>query len=80
MPLSQVGRVDYNAPRVVGHKSAVLDCQFNPFNDNMIATAAEDCLVMVWLIPDGGARGFHVFVLFCDLHRPAHGGNDTLQG
>lgn len=59
LPLNQVGRVDYNAPRVCGHKSAVLDVQFNPFNDNMIASAAEDSLVMVWLIPDGGACGFH---------------------
>lgn len=54
LPLSQVGRVEYNAPRVCGHKSAVLDVQFNPFNDNMIASAAEDALVMVWLIPDEG--------------------------
>lgn len=52
--IADAGRVDLNAPKCNGHKAAVLDIQFNPFNDNLIASAAEDCLVMVWNIPDGG--------------------------
>ena len=67
LPLSQVGRLDYNAPRVVGHKSAVLDVQFNPFNDNVIASCAEDMLVMVWVIPDGGASLLCADVWMCVL-------------
>lgn len=43
-----------NAPKVCGHKAAVLDIKFNPFNENMIASASEDCTVKVWVIPDGG--------------------------
>lgn len=52
--IADAGRVDLNAPKVLGHKAAVLDIQFNPFNDHMIASASEDCNVMVWLIPEGG--------------------------
>ena len=25
-----------------------------PFNDNIIASASEDCTVKIWMIPDGG--------------------------
>ena len=32
----------------------MLDLQWNPFNDNVIASCAEDCTVRVWEIPDGG--------------------------
>lgn len=50
----QTGRIDMNFPKICGHKAAVLDVQFNPFNENMIASCAEDALVMVWVIPEGG--------------------------
>jgi len=43
-----------NPPLVAGHKAPVLDIDFNPFNDNIIASASEDCLVKVWSLPDGG--------------------------
>lgn len=43
-----------NVPLYAGHKGAVLDLDFNPFNDNLIASVSEDCNVMVWSIPDGG--------------------------
>ena len=32
----------------------VLDIQWCPHNDNVIASASEDCTVKVWQIPDGG--------------------------
>jgi coronin-2 len=32
----------------------VLDIKWNPFNDNIIASAGEDCTVKLWYIPDGG--------------------------
>jgi hypothetical protein len=43
-------------PLVSGHKAAVLDIDWNPFNDNLIASASEDCLVKIWNIPDGGLK------------------------
>lgn len=49
-----VGRVDLNHPKVCGHKSGVMDIQWNPFNEHQIASCSEDCKVMVWDIPEGG--------------------------
>lgn len=52
--LDKVGRVDRDAPLVVGHKAAVLDIQWCPHNDDVIASGSEDCTVKVWQIPEGG--------------------------
>src|SRR6218665_142658 len=52
--LLQTGRVDRDAPLVVGHKAAVLDIQWCPHNDDIIASGSEDCTVKVWQIPEGG--------------------------
>jgi len=43
-------------PVVAGHKGAVLDIDFSPFNDNLIASASEDCTAKIWFIPDGGLK------------------------
>lgn len=56
IPLECTGRVDLNFPKVCGHTSTVLDVQFCPYNDNLIASGSEDCLVKVWEIPDGGLQ------------------------
>ncbi|KAI9203530.1 uncharacterized protein BJ171DRAFT_509889 [Polychytrium aggregatum] len=53
IPHATVGKLD-NIPVFNGHSAAVLDTDFNPFNDHIIASAAEDCKVMVWKIPEGG--------------------------
>lgn len=50
----QTGRIDVNTPLVAGHKGPVLDIQWCPFNDNVIASASEDAIVRVWQIPEGG--------------------------
>lgn len=52
--LFQVGRVATDHPLVAGHKGAVLDIQWCPHNDNVIASASDDCTVKVWQIPDKG--------------------------
>lgn len=54
LTLKQTGKVDPNAPLVAGHKGAVLDIQWCPFDDNIIASASDDAIVRVWAIPDGG--------------------------
>jgi len=43
-----------NVPLFAAHKGAVLDIDFNPFNDNLIASVSEDATVMIWGIPEGG--------------------------
>jgi coronin-1B/1C/6 len=50
----QVGRIDRDAPLVTGHKAAVLDLQWCPHNDEIIASASEDCTVKIWQIPENG--------------------------
>lgn len=39
-----------------GHKAPVLDVAFNPFNDHLVATAAEDATIKIWQIPEGGLK------------------------
>lgn len=54
IPLDQTGKVDINYPKITGHAGAVLDTDFNPFNDHIIASCGEDCRVLVWSIPENG--------------------------
>jgi len=44
-------------PLISGHKGAVLDLEFDPFSDNLLATCSEDCTAKIWHIPDGGFKG-----------------------
>lgn len=50
----QAGRIPPDHPLVGGHKGPVLDIAWDPFNDNVIASGSEDCVVKVWQIPDYG--------------------------
>ncbi|CAH8665567.1 unnamed protein product [Dicrocoelium dendriticum] len=56
LPIEKVGRVERDAPLVAGHKAAVLDIQWCPHNDDLIASASEDTTVKVWQIPEGGLQ------------------------
>jgi len=55
-PLASVGRVAHNAPKINVHKQKVVDFDFNPFVNNQIATASEDCTVRIVNFPDGGLK------------------------
>jgi len=48
------GKWDGKNGLVAGHKGPVVDLDWNPFNDNLIASASEDCTVKIWSIPDAG--------------------------
>ncbi len=52
--LKKPGRYDGGAPKVVGHSSSVLDFDFSPFDDHLIASASDDSTVKLWQIPEGG--------------------------
>jgi len=41
-------------PLISGHKGAVLDLEFDPFNDDVLATCSEDCTAKLWRIPEAG--------------------------
>ncbi|KAJ2955609.1 hypothetical protein NQZ79_g8410 [Umbelopsis isabellina] len=46
------GKLPDNYPQYRGHTAAVLDTDFHPFNDYVIASGAEDSKVMIWNIPE----------------------------
>lgn len=54
VPLAKIGRINPDVPLVGGHKGPVLDIAWCPHNDNVIASASEDCYIKVWQIPDAG--------------------------
>ena len=51
--LDRPGRFEMGAcPQVSGHAGGVLDMDWNPFDDSMMATASEDTRIKIWSIPD----------------------------
>lgn len=52
-----------------GHKNIVLDVAWNPFNENQIASASEDCTVKLWTIPDEGLKEI---LTECDVDLSRH--------
>jgi hypothetical protein len=51
-----VSKLD-KVPLITGHKGPVLDLEFNPFHDNIIATVSEDCYGKIWVIPPENFTG-----------------------
>jgi len=41
-------------PVFAGHSGPILDFDFNPFHDSLIATGSEDMTIKVWEIPENG--------------------------
>ncbi|XP_056146531.1 coronin-1C-A-like isoform X1 [Lampris incognitus] len=54
LPLQKTGRIDMGYPTVCGHQGPVLDIDWCPHNDLVIASGSEDYTVMVWQIPENG--------------------------
>jgi coronin-1B/1C/6 len=53
MPLNRPGRFDdSSSPFVQGHSGAVLDIEWSPFDDSLMATASDDTNIKLWSIPD----------------------------
>lgn len=53
-PVDKTGRLNPDAPKVSAHKEYVLDLQWNPFNDNMLASCSEDGSIKIWDVPEKG--------------------------
>jgi coronin-1B/1C/6 len=53
LSLDRPGRFEPGlSPTVEGHTGAVLDFDWNPFDDTMFASASEDTTLKVWSVPD----------------------------
>jgi len=56
IPHSSTGKLLPSFPVVIGHTGEVTDINFSPFNDDLIASASDDCTCKIWKIPDGGLK------------------------
>jgi len=56
VPLASAGKLK-DIPLFTGHKAAILDLDFSPFNDYLVASASEDATCKIWSIPEGGLEG-----------------------
>lgn len=54
IPINKPGRIEAEQPMVTGHAAAVLDFDWNPFHDQVLASASEDQTIKIWGIPEGG--------------------------
>jgi coronin-1B/1C/6 len=51
IPLNERGKAPDQIPLFRGHTAAVLDTDWNPFHDNIIASASDDGKVFIWEVP-----------------------------
>ncbi|EXJ89164.1 hypothetical protein A1O3_02228 [Capronia epimyces CBS 606.96] len=52
IPLNERGRLPERIPLFRGHTAVVLDTDWNPFNDSLIASGSDDGKVFLWRVPD----------------------------
>ncbi|EXJ64682.1 hypothetical protein A1O7_01020 [Cladophialophora yegresii CBS 114405] len=52
IPTSEKGRLPERIPLFRGHTAVVLDTDWNPFNDSLIASGSDDGKVFLWRVPD----------------------------
>ncbi|KAK1832322.1 hypothetical protein QBC39DRAFT_281515 [Podospora conica] len=51
IPLNEKGKAPDQIPLFRGHTAAVLDTDWHPFNDRIIASASDDGKVFIWEVP-----------------------------
>ncbi|KAJ9608796.1 Coronin-like protein crn1 [Cladophialophora chaetospira] len=52
IPVKERGRQPERIPLFRGHTAVVLDTDWNPFNDSLIASGSDDGKVFLWRVPD----------------------------
>ncbi|RKF56891.1 Coronin-like protein crn1 [Erysiphe neolycopersici] len=63
IPLGEKGRLPEQIPLFRGHTAPVLDTDWNPFNDHLIASGSDDGKVFLWKVPQD-------FTLYSDAEEP----------
>lgn len=53
IPVSEVGKLPDQIPLFRGHTGPVLDTDWNPFDDDVVASASDDAKVGIWRVPEG---------------------------
>ena len=49
-------RLEADLPLLRGHGANVVDFEFSPFNDLLLATASEDATIKLWVLPQEGVK------------------------
>lgn len=75
VPYEKTGKFNPDFPLISGHRGSILDFDFNPFHEHLIASASDDTTIKVWGIPEGGLSESCTDPLV-DLH--GHGRKVTL--
>ncbi|EED19817.1 actin-binding protein, putative [Talaromyces stipitatus ATCC 10500] len=52
IPLEERGKLPEKMPLFRGHTAAVLDTDWNPFSDSLIASGSDDGKIFLWRVPD----------------------------
>lgn len=63
IPINEKGRLPEQIPLFRGHTAPVLDTDWNPFNDRVIASGSDDGKVFIWQVPQA-------FTLYSDAEEP----------
>ncbi|KAI9712074.1 MAG: Coronin-like protein crn1 [Bogoriella megaspora] len=63
IPIDERGRAPDQLPLFRGHTAAVLDTDWSPFNDSLIASGSDDGKVCIWKVPEN-------FTLRTDAEEP----------
>ncbi|MCJ1464242.1 Coronin-like protein crn1 [Pseudocyphellaria aurata] len=53
IPINEKGRLPDQLPLFRGHTAVVLDIDWNPFNDSLIASGSDDGKAFIWKVPEG---------------------------
>ncbi|EQL38355.1 hypothetical protein RJZ56_002751 [Blastomyces dermatitidis] len=52
LPIDETGKAPDRFPLFRGHTAVVLDTDWNPFNDSLIASGSDDGKVFLWRVPE----------------------------
>lgn len=52
IPLAERGRLPEQMPLFRGHTGPVLDTDWSPFNDSLVASGSDDGKVFIWSVPE----------------------------
>ena len=75
-------RLEADLPLIKGHAGPIVDFEFSPFSEQLFATASEDGIIKLWVIPeegvtkdimesDGELRGHSRKLIFSKFHPSA---------
>ncbi|AMD19890.1 HCL261Cp [Eremothecium sinecaudum] len=59
IPVEEVGKAPDQIPLFRGHKAHILDTDFDPFNEQIIASGSDDGKIGIWKIPEN--YSFHSY-------------------